>query len=270
LQVIEAALGQKSSEMEQRFTAIEQRFTGVEETLEQRFSTVEASLRHVTLQQEDWRNSLPLLADAHETGLLAVRPTARQWIPPAASQIFVAAGMRIRFVQDKEFLLQLESLLQGGGSVTLVMSDPRSTRVWDRYRDEPRGHLDGDALGVGNQMANLADLVRGLHEWRSLLDSQMKVDTHRLQIKISPLYPSAAYYLVDQSIHTYSYPYRFRGLESPVYSFSASGAVGVQLVKFLDRVVQDAVPLDDKEYADLKQRWEEGKLNDNVVLGRGP
>lgn len=256
LQAIEGSLGQKFSGGEE---TLEQKFSDVEETLEQRFGDVETSLEDVREQQKDWRGLLPLFADAQRAGLQSVCLTADEWVPPPPRAVFAAAGMRIRYMQVSDFREQLTSVLRTGGEVTMVMSDPRSKRVWARYRDEPA------RFGKRNQMMELAALLGTVHEWCELIAKE-GLDTTKFTVKISEEYPLAAYYRVDESIWTYNYPYKFRGLDSPVYQFSVSGPVGNRLCQFLDAVSSTAKPFDDAQYEDIDRWRQDGRLLDRAVL----
>ncbi len=224
---------------------------------------VETALSKQSLGQ---RASAVVLSDAERVGLKGVTVHLGLWSPPAPHKEFAAVGMRIRFVQDEAFLAQLESVLRLGGTVTLVMADPRSQQVWARYRDEPLPLPYGrEAVGEANQMSNLANLLCIAYGWRDRLTSK-GVDVSRLFLGMFQHYPQAAYYVVDGDLFTYHYPYRSRGLDGPVYRYSAFGTTGQHLRECLKKVLQDARALDDVEFEDLK-RWQgDGRLYDNVIL----
>lgn len=206
----------------------------------------------------------PLVADMQGTGLRRITSSAAVWSPPEGFRDFAAVGMRIRFLQEKAFLDRLEGALRRGGTVTLVMADPRSPQVWARYRDEPLPAPYGrETVGEANQMANLANLLCIAHGWAGGLKPALR---KRLTLKVFQHYPVAAYYKVDDEVCTYHYPYRTRGLDGPVYHHGTDSKLGKHLVSCLEKVVDQALVFDETQFEDLKEWQAGGRLNDNMIL----
>ncbi len=209
-------------------------------------------------------NTSPLARDLENTGLRRITGSAALWAPPAEFKNLTAVGMRVRFVQDKTFLDQCEDVLRRQGAVTLVMADPRSPQVQARYRDEPLPAPYGrEIVGEANQMANLANLLSIAHGWAAGLKPVLR---KRLTLKVFQHYPNAAYYKVDDEVCTYSYPYRLRGSDAPVYHYSADSKTGRHLMSCLEKVVQSALVFDTAQFEDLKEWQASGRLNDTALL----
>jgi len=154
-----------------------------------------------------------------------------------------------------------------GGSVTIAICDPRAPATWLRYKEEPNiiepGHFI-TGTGMVNALEDLAIIAYRLHQWMQRLRDN-GLDTSKLSIKISPHYPTHAYYKFDDSIYVYHYPYMQRGFHAPVYLFTNPQLpVHRFLNQCINSVVSDAAPINDV-IDDIWKRYQAGLLSDRQV-----
>src|SRR6185503_15363235 len=162
-----------------------------------------------------------------------------------------------------------ERILSKGGSVTLVMADPRSPAMWLRYREEPNPlwpapNPSADATAWLKGLEELAGEAKRLDDWR--IDLRRRgVNTAKLRIRVFPHYPSHAFYIFDDRIFLYTYPYGERGFHSPAYLYTNPNT---PTHKFLLRCAADIVtastPLDSVA-GDIWRRYQSGDLTDQKV-----
>lgn len=207
-----------------------------------------------------------LLLDQMSTGIRRVYSAAVgvDWLPPlSATRLHVTIiSMRLGFTDNPNFYTQFERILADGGSVTLVLSDPRAVAMWLRYKEEPDPAKNPDAWTDG--LVNLASNARLLHAWQRRLKDQ-KVDTSRLRIRAFQHYPSQAYCQFDDSIYVYNFPYGQRGIHSPMFVFDRPGTAShTFLLRCIDSIVESSVDLEDV-FDDIMRWREQGEFDDFKV-----
>jgi hypothetical protein len=218
--------------------------------------------------REDVKENFAIVQDAATTGVRRISFPARDWTPKLTGhRKVVIAALRIRFVKEpRDFMEDCNKILDTGGEVTLVMADPRSNAVQLRYLEEPLMSPYGQATqGEPEALRNLAALLGIAYRWKE--DRERKNgDVSKFKLKVAANYPSHAYYLLDDELYVYHYPFRARGFEGPLFQFEVTSEVGQFLCSCLDQVVHEAVPLDTPTYQDINASLEGGRLNDDVVL----
>lgn len=196
-----------------------------------------------------------LLLDQMSTGISRVYSAAVgvDWLPHiGTSHLHVTIiSMRLGITDNPNFYTQFERILAEGGSVTLVLSDPRAVAMWLRYKEEPDPAKNPDAWTDG--LVNLASNARLLHAWQSRLKSQ-RFDISRLRIRVFQHYPSQAFCQFDDSIYVYNFPYGQRGIHGPMFVFDRPGTGPYTfLLRCIDSIVESSVDLE--EVFDDIMRW---------------
>jgi hypothetical protein len=180
--------------------------------------------------------------------------------------------IRCNFIENPRYVEAFEEVIARGGSITLVLSDPRAMAMWLRYTEEPklagRGAVDDEPLAETawvNGLEELAVHVARLHAWRSrLVRSGIRLD--QLRIGLFPNYPTMAYLRFDDRLFVYSYPYLARGFHTPAMLFdSAQGSAHLSLLRCQQRVVRDRIEIDDDVAGDIANRLRAGTFSDRVV-----
>ena len=218
-----------------------------------------------------------LLLDKANTGISRVYNAAVgvDWLSQAgaARRKVTIIGMRLGFTDNPAFYTQFERLLMDGGSVTLVLSDPRAVAMWLRYKEEPDPGKHPDAWTDG--LVNLASNIRLLHTWLIGLKGR-KFDTSRLRVRVFQHYPSQAFFQFDDSIYEYNYPYGQRGIHAPMFLFDKPGTgPHTFLLHCIDSIVESSVDLEDV-FDDIMRWREQGRFDDlrvrrtDIVLQEQP
>jgi hypothetical protein len=224
------------------------------------------------IAREDLASTFTILGDQSETGIKRVILPVQgfDWLAEIrATRSVTIFGLRLNFAENQYYLAEFERMLAQGGSVKLIMSDPRSPSMFMRYLEEPHSHPWGtDPDGWNHGLENLSDLASKLWAWRELLQNEGK-DVSRLSISLFPGYPAAAYYVFDGKFYTYSYPYKTRGHSGPLYLFSSNSKVGKFYSQCLQSVINASVPLESaiEEILDISRR---GGFSDSNCLSRQP
>ncbi|MEU0944729.1 hypothetical protein ABZ379_18305 [Streptomyces canus] len=224
------------------------------------------------IAREDLASTFSILADQSETGIKRVVFPAQgfDWLTEIkATRSVTIFGLRLSFAENQYYLAEFERILTQGGTVRLIMSDPRSPSMLMRYLEEPHSHPWGtDPDGWNHGLENLSDLASKLWAWREFLRNEGK-DVSRLSISLFPGYPAGAYYAFDGKFYTYSYPYKIRGHSGPLYLFSPDSKVGKFYGRCLQSVVDASIPIEFaiEEILDISRR---GGFADSNCLSRKP
>lgn len=150
--------------------------------------------------------------------------------------------------------------------MTLVMADPRSSAMWVRYREEPNPlwstpDKSAQMTAWTGGLEELAGQAKKLSTWESNLRSR-GIDTRKLRILVSPCYPSHAFYVFDNRIYVYSYPYGERGFHGPAYLYTNPKTdTHSFLSRCANNIVTAATPLN-QAIADIWKTYESGDLSD--------
>jgi hypothetical protein len=205
-----------------------------------------------------------LLSDIVHTGLSRVFPHAVDfnWLPyiHKAKQVTVVSIKHLRFLWTGGYIEALEALLKRGGTVTLVMADPRSPALWLRFQEErtPFRSRAGDA-------EDLARFSIKLSEWRQHL-IQEGLDTSRLSLKVFQNYPTQAFYKFDDSIFIYNYHYREAGYDAPMFLFTdPTTSVHEFLNRCIKSLITNSLPLEDV-INDIQVKYDTRHFSDQHVL----
>jgi hypothetical protein len=223
----------------------------------------------VTKLRDDVMEKFEIVDDAATTGLRHIFFPAKEWTPDLTGRSkVVIAGLRVRFVREsEEFRRHCSEILDRHGEVTLVMADPRSDPMWLRYREEPLPPpLGPDPVGQAHALEELASVLSMAYNWRQNREMKEKKDVSRFVLKVASNYPSHAYYLLDDELYVYHYPFKARGLDGPLFQFATTTETGKFLCSCLDRVVREAAPLNEATYQDIEDWHRNGRLSDRAVF----
>ena len=204
-----------------------------------------------------------LLSDGISTGISRVFPRAHyfNWIP----YINEAKHVTIVSIKHAYFLWgtyteALEALLERGGTVTLVIGDPRSSRLWLRYQEERT-----DLYSSPGWDEDLAKISRRLYEWRQSM-SHKGHEFSRLLIKVFHNYPTGAFFKFDDRIFTYHYYYLQQGYDAPMFLFSDPKTSIYQFLnQCIESLVSSSVLLGDV-IDDIWEKYEDRYFSDENIL----
>ena len=211
-----------------------------------------------------------LLDDSQKTGLSRIFPQTvnHNWIPAIGSARQVSiAKLKLNFTEDPEYFFAFEEVLARGGSVSIVLSDPRSPAMWLRYLEEPRGKTDQVASETAwiLGLEELAVEISRLNNWRKRMLHE-GVDAQQLYVGLFPHYPTHAFYRFDDDLYVFHYPYMARGFHAPAFLFNDPTT---QTHSFLLRcnasVIDASIELNDEVAADVSARHGSGALSDLIV-----
>jgi hypothetical protein len=208
-----------------------------------------------------------LLSDAVDTGISQVisKPADFTWLPyiQAATQVTVVSIKHLRFLWKGGYAEALEAVLERGGTVTLVMADPRSPALWLRFQEE--------RTLLRSRTGEAEDLARAsynLYEWKQRLIQEGR-DNSRFVIKVFQNYPTQAFYKFDDNIFTYTYPYRELGYDAPMFLFAdPKTSVHQFLNQSIKSLITDSVPLEDV-IDDIREKNKARYFSDERVLQSG-
>ncbi len=219
-------------------------------------------------------NSEGILADRAKTGIERVlaQNVHYDWLSEIRKSTNVTiAKLELNFTDNPEYYSAFEMILAKGGSVTLVLADPRSPAMWLRYMEESKAD---DATSNGKEeetawirgLEDLAEETYRLFQWRVRLLKQGQ-DVSKLSIRVFPGYPTQAFYKFDAALYVHDYPYLRRGFHSPAFQFNNPETPAYRFLKgCLDEVVSASVPLE-AAYADIWKQYKAGQLSDQTVSG---
>lgn len=209
-----------------------------------------------------------LLADKSQTGISRVLDSAvdKDWIPEirAARHVVMVKIKGGGFTNTPEYQKALTRVLDAGGSVTIVVCDPRSPSMQLRYREEPTPLSTSTPVATSanllwvNGLDELAADIHKMHVWLGNLIAAGH-DTSRLRLLLFPGYPTHAFFRFDRKLFVYHYPYMSRGFHAPCMVFEDnSTAVYDYLCQCLQVVIDASSSLKDAadEIWELHQRGE--------------
>jgi hypothetical protein len=206
-----------------------------------------------------------LLTDASDTGISRVFSSSvnfdwSEYIQ-AANHVTIVSIKHHRFIWKGDKLREaLQEVLKRGGTVTLVMADPRSPRLWLRFQEErtPKRTRSGEA-------EDLARVSYNLYEWKQLLIDE-GYDCSKFLLLLFQNYPTQAFYKFDDKIFSYTYLYRELGYDAPMFLFTDPEK---QAYKFFNRciqnVIKDAIPLEEV-IDDIRDKSKDHYFSDEQVL----
>ncbi len=218
-------------------------------------------------------NSEGILADRSKTGIERVlsQNVHYDWLSEIRKATNVTiAKLELNFTDNPEYYSAFEMILAKGGSVTLVLADPRSPAMWLRYMEESKAENPSAANEEETEwirgLEDLAEESYRLFQWRVRLLKQGQ-DVSKLSIRVFPNYPTQAFYKFDASLYVHDYPYLRRGFSAPAFLFNNPQTPTYKFLKgCLDEVVASSVPLE-AAYADIWKQYKAGQLSDQVVSG---
>ncbi|HEU4437541.1 MAG TPA: hypothetical protein VFR89_08750, partial [candidate division Zixibacteria bacterium] len=180
------------------------------------------------------------------------------------------AKLELNFTDNPEYYSAFEMILAKGGSVTLVLADPRSPAMWLRYMEESKADITSNGKEEETAwirgLEGLAEETYRLFQWRMRLIKQGQ-DVSKLSIRVFPGYPTQAFYKFDASLYVHDYPYLRRGFNSPAFRFEKPETPTYKFLKgCLDEVVAASVSLENA-YSDIWKQYKAGQLSDQAVTG---
>ncbi len=210
-----------------------------------------------------------LLTDSLQTGIERVLPQTAgyDWIreiKPARD--ITIAKLRLNITESQQYFSALEQVLISGGSVSLVMADPRSPAMWLRYMDEPHkaSGRGGSETAWISGLQKLAEELLQLAAWRERL-LQAGSDPTRLYLGVFAHYPTHAFYKFDDRLYVYHYPYMQRGFHGPAFLFTDKETeVHRYLTRCLISVVHESTPID-IVVEDVADKYKKGQFSDLSV-----
>src|SRR3972149_11717499 len=140
-------------------------------------------------------NSEGILADRAKTGIERVRTqnVHYDWLSEIRKATNVTiAKLELNFTDNPEYYAAFEQILAKGGSVTIVLADPRSPAMWLRYMEEAKA--DGSSVGKEEEtewirgLEDLAEETYRLFQWRLRLVKQGQ-DVGKPSLRGFPNYP---------------------------------------------------------------------------------
>lgn len=216
-------------------------------------------------------NSEGILADRANSGIERVldQNFHYDWLSEIRKATNVTiAKLELNFTDNPEYYSAFEQILAKGGSVTIVLADPRSPAMWLRYMEESKA----DAVSTGKEeetawirgLEELAEEAYRLYQWRLRLVKQ-GLDVSKLSIRVFPNYPSQAFYKFDAALYVHDYPYLRRGFHAPAFLFDRPETPTYKFLKgCLDEIVVASIPLE-TAYADIWKQYKAGQLSDQMV-----
>ncbi len=212
-----------------------------------------------------------ILSDRAKTGIERVIPQTVHfdWLTEIQGATNVTiAKLKLNFTHDPSYYAAFEKVLEKSGSVTIVLSDPRSPAMWLRYREEPNPLWTPDIPTAETAwirgLEELSEEAYRLSQWKSRLTKDGK-DVSKLVIRIFPHYPTHAFYRFDNKIYVYHYPYLERGFHAPTFLFSNSATDTHHfLARCINSIVNNSLPLD-AEIEDIWRRYQSGGFSDQEV-----
>jgi hypothetical protein len=218
-------------------------------------------------------NTEGILADRAKTGVERVlaQNVHYDWLSEIRkSTNVVIAKLDLNFTDNPEYYSAFEMILAKGGSVTLVLADPRSPGMWLRYMEESKGDVTGNGKEEETAwirgLEDLAEQSYRLFQWRVRLLKQGQ-DINKLSIRVFPHYPTHAFYKFDGALYVHHYPYLRRGFHAPAFLFANPETQTYKFLKgCLDEVVAASVPLE-TAYSDIWKQYKAGQLSDQAVSG---
>ncbi|MEU0577731.1 hypothetical protein ABZ465_10590 [Streptomyces griseoincarnatus] len=224
------------------------------------------------IAREDLAATFTILGDQSTTGVKRIIFPVQgfDWLDEIrTSRNVTIYGLRLSFAENRYYLAEFEHILDTGGTVNLIMSDPRSPSTLMRYLEEPHSHPWGtDPHGWNNGLENLSDLASKLWAWQESLKARGK-DMTRLSISLFPGFPTIAYYLFDEKIYTYGYPYGVRGHNGPLFVFSSTSKVGQFYTQCLQSIISASTPLE-SSIAEILDITRSGGFSDAKCLSGTP
>jgi hypothetical protein len=217
-------------------------------------------------------NSEGILADRAKTGIERVlgQNVHFDWLSEIRKATnVVIAKLELNFTDNPEYYSAFEQILSKGGSVTIVLSDPRSPAMWLRYMEE----AGPDEVSNGKEeetawirgLEDLAEEAHRLFQWRVRLLKQGQ-DVSKLSLKVFPHFPTHAFYKFDGSLYVHHYPYLRRGFHAPAFQFNKPETPTYRFLKgCLDEVVAASISLEEA-YSDIWKQYKNGQLSDQTVL----
>jgi hypothetical protein len=226
------------------------------------------NLVHREKLREDVTQMFKIVEDTETTGIRRIFFPARDWtLKVKGCRKVIITGLRVRFVNEPGFIEHCDEILDHDGEVTLVMADPRSDAMRLRYREEPLPHPWGqDPQGETNALVGLANLLSIAYNWHQRREKE-KRNVSKFVLKVASNYPSHAYYLLDDELYVYHYPFKARGFDGPLFQFASNSKGGDYLRACLERVVLEATTLSPAIYKDIDDKRKSGQLNDDQVFG---
>ncbi|MCI0406073.1 MAG: hypothetical protein L0209_08385 [candidate division Zixibacteria bacterium] len=218
-------------------------------------------------------NSEGILADRAKTGIERVvgQNVHYDWLSEIRKATNVTiAKLELNFTDNPEYYSAFEQILAKGGSVTLVLADPRSPAMWMRYMEESKADVTSNGKEEETAwirgLEDLAEETYRLFQWRVRLIKQGQ-DVSKLSIRVFPSYPTQAFYKFDAALYVHDYPYLRRGFHAPAFLFNNPEAPAYKFLKgCLNEVVAASVHLENA-YADIWKQYKAGQLSDQAVAG---
>jgi len=212
-----------------------------------------------------------ILLDRAQTGIERVisQTVHYDWLSEIVLSTNVTiAKLKLNFTNDPAYYDAFEKILEKGGSVTIVLADPRSVAVWLRYKEEPNPNWTPKSPTQETAwirgMEELAEESYRLIQWKNKLSDEKKI-INKLVIKIFPHYPTHAFYKFDNKLFVYHYPFMERGFHAPAFLFTNPNTVTYQfLLRCLNSIITAAIPLEE-EYNDIWNQCQSGLLSDKEV-----
>jgi len=210
----------------------------------------------------------PLVRSGKASGLVEVLPHAidYDWLPLIGqAQDVTIAKLKLNFTENPAYLRAFRGVLQRGGAVTIVLSDPRAPAMWLRYMEEPHHVTSLTETAWIHGLEELAAEVARLRAWREGLIRD-GVSTDRLFIGVFPHYPTQAFYRFDQRLYVFHYPFLERGFHAPAFVFGDPSTEPHQfLLRCMKKVVDNAIELDDAIVDEIDRLNRHGQLSDDLV-----
>lgn len=173
------------------------------------------------------------------------------------------AKLKLNFTEDPDYFAAFESVLNNGGKVRLILSDPRSPALWLRHMEEPHTTQNSETAWTTGPGA-LAAEVAHLNAWRSRLSDF--IFNGNLYIGLAQNYPTQAFYCFDDKVYSFSYPYMVRGFHAPAFIFKGPNSPLAQFMRdCCELVVADSVELTDGIANDVIQKYNSGRLSASTV-----
>lgn len=216
-------------------------------------------------------NSEGILADRSSTGIERVlnQNVHYDWLSEIRKATNVTiAKLELNFTDNPEYYSAFEQILAKGGSVTIVLSDPRSAAMWLRYMEESKAETASDGKEEETAwirgLEGLAEEVYRLFQWRVRLVKQGQ-DISKLSLRVFPHYPTQAFYKFDGALYVYNYPYLRRGFHAPAFLFDNPETPTYKFLKgCLEEVLAASSPLDGA-FSDIWKQYQNGQLSDQAV-----
>lgn len=238
-----------------------------------KWKRVEGKIDYLRTNVASVTDGYEILADKQRTGIDRVLGGVVDfdWLPEIrASRNVTVIKMKANFTNSPEYFSALEGVLDRGGTVTIVISDPRAPATLLRYMDEPTSLTSATPVRASarnpwvNGLEEIAADIHRLGLWYQELRREGR-NLGKLELKISTHYPSHAFLKFDNRLYVYHYPFMSRGFHAPCMLFTNEKTATYKYLTECMTAVIDASDSLTTSADDIWHQCREGDFSDRTL-----